>query len=206
MLALFDKVVERIAWFISLNPVKFILGVLATVLAGMVMAKGGIVTSALTLVLGLVAVFLVIYGRHPQTGIYGIMVMGFLTAVLSRYFPFAPYGLLVDAFLVLTFLILLFRHWQDFDLSPAKNDLSLVWLLWLVFIVLMIANPLSRSVMAWFYAMRGFALYSALMVPLVFLIFKDRVDMERIFILIVLFEIAGTIWGIKQLFISVSPT
>lgn len=82
----------------------------------------------------------------------------------------------------------------------------MVWLLWLVFIVLMIANPLSRSVMAWFYAMRGLALYSALMIPLAFLIFKDRVDMERIFILIVLFEIAGTIWGIKQLFIGVSPT
>ncbi len=196
------------SWFqlYGSDIIKATLGLIVAIFFGVLGAKGGIPAAIAPLAIGGVAVFLVIYVKFPQTGIYGIMVMGFLTSVLSRYFPFAPYGLLVDLFLVLTLLVLLFKHWKSFDWSPAKNDLTLVWLIWFTFVFLMIANPLARSMVAWFYAMRGLALYSALMVPLAFLVFNSRKDMERVFMLIVLFEVAGTIWGIKQLFIGVSHT
>lgn len=198
--------IEKIGKILTGDLGRILIVIVCAVVGGYLIAKGGIIMAALPMVLSIVVIFSIVYIKFPQTGIYGIMVMGFLTAVLSRYFPFAPYGLLVDAFLVLTLLILFFKNWQKFDISPAKNDMSLVWILWLGFIVLMIVNPLARSIAAWFYAMRGLALYSALMIPIAFLIFKDRKDMDRIFILIILFEIAGTIWGIKQLFIGVSPT
>lgn len=175
-------------------------------LLGFIISSLGISGVALPVGLAFLILFSIAYVIKPKLGIYMIIIMGFSISGLSRYFPVVPYGLSIDILLLATFLILLLKKWKSFSLSKAKNDMTVVWLIWFVFIFLMIANPMSQSVEAWFYAMRGLALYSFLMVPLAFICFDSRKDFERVFIVIFILEMIGTLWALKQLYIGVSFT
>ena len=173
---------------------------------GYIISALGVAGVALPIGLAFLIVFSIAYIIKPKLGIYTIVIMGFIISGLSRYFPFAPYGLSIDILLLATFIILLLKKWKGLKLDKAKNDMTLVWLIWFVFIFLMIANPMSQSVEAWFYAMRGLALYPFLMIPLAFICFDKQKDFERVFIIIFILEIIGTLWALKQLYIGVSLT
>ncbi|MAX81065.1 MAG: hypothetical protein CL843_12940 [Crocinitomicaceae bacterium] len=185
---------------------KALIVILAGIVLGYIISLMKVAGAGLPMGLAFLIVFSIVYIYNPKFGIYTVVFMGFATSALGRYFPFAPYGLSVDILLIATFLIVFFKRWKGFTLKDAKNDLSLVWTIWMVYIVLMIGNPLARSLEAWFYAMRGIALYSFLMIPLAFMIFNDKKDFERVFAMIFIFEIIGTLWAMKQMYIGVSLT
>ncbi|MBI1184096.1 O-antigen ligase domain-containing protein, partial [bacterium] len=177
---------------------------LLTVLLGLLIAKLQLLGAALLIVLPILILALLVFIRFPKLGIYALVFMGFATSGLSRYIPGPPFGLSIDLLLVGTLLVVFIKDFKKLDLSKANTDLTWIWVLWMLFCVLMIMNPLSRSLEAWFYAVRGIALYPLLMVPLVLMVFNERRDMNRLFILIVVLEVIGSLWGIKQIFIGVS--
>ena len=68
--------------------------------------------------------------------------------------------------------------------------------------ILEIANPESRSFEAWFYAMRGVALYFFLTLLVSYLCLKYETDFNWFITLWFIFSMIGTMWGIKQLYIG----
>lgn len=173
---------------------------------GLLIAKLQMVGAALLIVLPIIVVAAIVFINFPKIGIYAIVFMGFVTPVLSRYFPGPPYGLSIDVFLVLILLVVFIKDFKKMEFARANNDLVYAWAVWMLFCILITMNPLARSLQAWFYASRGIALYPLLMIPLVMMLMKDRKEMHRLFIMIVLLEIVGSFWAIKQIFIGVSAT
>ncbi|WP_157601058.1 O-antigen ligase domain-containing protein [Persicobacter sp. CCB-QB2] len=153
-----------------------------------------------------ILMFMAYFYANPKVGMYFVLVISFMQAGLTRYYPFAPYGLGVDVFLLLPILFTILGKGRELDASDLHQAVFYVILIWFGYCVIEIANPLSRSVVAWFYAMRGLALYLVLNFICGVLIFNKPKDMDMMITIWTIFSIIGTIWGIKQLFIGVSPT
>ncbi|MFY0673438.1 MAG: O-antigen ligase domain-containing protein [Bacteroidia bacterium] len=188
------------------NIIKYVTSTFLALVLGLLVVKLGMVGSALFIVLPLVVAGALAFIYNPKLGIYILVFMAFAIPGLTRYFPGPPFGLTIDIFLVLTLLVVFLKDFKKLDFSKANNDLVWAWAIWMIFCIMMILNPLARSMMAWFYAQRGIAMYPLLMIPLVMLVFNERRDMNRLFVLIIIMEVFGSFWGMKQIFIGVSAT
>ena len=124
--------------------------------------------------------------------------LNFFAIGLSRYID-APVGLSVDAMLAFTWLTLIYYqfnnkiHWDD-----AAKDYTGFVVAWFVMTFFQLFNPEAVSREAWFYAMRAYALYSLLTVPLVYLIFNKPKDLELFITLLAWFAIAAVVKAVIQ--------
>ncbi|MBL0073191.1 MAG: hypothetical protein IPP34_15850 [Bacteroidetes bacterium] len=71
---------------------------------------------------------------------------------------------------------------------------------WMLINILQIVNPEARSFEAWFYAMRGVALYFILTLMIGYLIINHKRDFKWFIFLWLFFSVLGALWGMKQLF------
>jgi hypothetical protein len=188
------------------NIIKYVTSSFLAVVLGLLIVKLGMVGAALFIVLPAVVAGALAFIYNPKLGIYILIFMSFAIPGLTRYFPGPPFGLTIDIFLVLTLLVVFLKDFKKIEFGRANNDLVWAWAVWMLFCIMMILNPLARSVEAWFYAQRGIAMYPLLMIPLVMLVFNERKDMNRLFVLIIIMEVIGSFWGIKQIFVGVSAT
>lgn len=176
------------------------------VLLGVVIAKFKMPAAAaligLPFLLGAVLAFI----KWPKLGIYALVFMGFATSGLSRYYPGIPYGLSVDLLLVLIALILFLRDFKKLELDLINRDITWLWVLWMLFCIITIFNPLSPGLEAWFYAVRGIGIYPLLMIPLSLMIFKSPKEFTQLFIFMVALEVIGSFWAMKQIHVGVSAT
>ncbi len=74
--------------------------------------------------------------------------------------------------------------------------------LWMLINIFEIANPQALSIEAWFYAMRGVALYFFLTLLVAYLCLDQKADFRWFIFLWFGFSIIGTLWGMKQFFIG----
>lgn len=184
--------VPRVAW------------ALLIVLAAMIIVKMGLAGAGLLIGLPVALIFLYFLFKYPVIGLYGAMLMSYMVPTLGRYLPFqAPFGLSVDLLLVLTLLVLFFKYFQKLNLWPSYNILFLAMGLWMAYIVLQIANPQARSIQAWFFAMRGLALYQWLIIILCFSLLKSRRDFYRFAKFWLGLTFFAALWGFKQKLIGV---
>ena len=161
----------------------------------------------LVLVSGLIAALAVVSMilKSPKAGIYFLIIMGFFVTGAARYVQ-APWGLTIDAMLVLIYIALFFKGfavkqpWQK-----AKSTLTLVVSLWMGYVLLQLANPEVLSREAWFYAMRGVGLYQFLAIPLLFILFNKQKDLNTLFIIWGVLSILGTLKGFQQFYFGVDP-
>lgn len=173
----------------------------AAVLGGYCIAKGGLLVGLFLLGLPFVVAFTRVIFRTPVQGLYATLVVAFTAVGMRRYVP-APMGLMVDVILVLTVAVILSRHPSVWDWSRLKNGLFLCTSVWMLYNVFEIVNPEARSMAAWFYAVRGVALYMMLAVPLGLLLFDSKRDVDRTLLFWFAFSVLGTLWGFKQLYIG----
>ena len=182
---------------------RLVRGAAAVVLAvglGLVVAKGGVVAGLALVALAPAffvarAVFL-----DPRWGLVATLVAAFVGVGVTRYVP-APTGLLVDAFLALTLLAVIVRP-RAWDWDRLKNGAVWAVSIWMAYNLFQIVNPEARSLAAWFYAVRGVALYPVLAVPLCLLLLRDRRDLDRLLGLWLAWSVVGALWGIKQKFVG----
>lgn len=165
---------------------------------GVVVAKVG-----LTAGLGLVGMPIAVFGfaalmKYPQWNLWGSLIVGFFSAGIGRYID-APWGLLMDAFLVIGWLSLIFRLRKKADWQPMRNDIMLVTLIWYGMVMLELFNPEMRSAGAWFYAMRGAGLYQLLAFGLTFLLFQESKYLDKFLHFCILFSFLGVLWGLRQM-------
>ncbi len=143
--------------------------------------------------------------NQPKTGIYLLMVMGFFVTGAARYIS-APWGLTVDALLVLIYIALFFKGFeQKLSWNKAKSSLTILATIWMAYIFLQLANPEVLSREAWFYAMRGVALYQWLAIPLLFILFNKQKDLDTFFVVWGILSVLGTLKGIQQFQFGVDP-
>lgn len=158
----------------------------------------GIKGAAILLLLPFVLTFGVMLFLHPKISVYFVLIMGFLAPFFGRYAPGIPYGLTIDLVLVLGFVALFLKYFRDLDMRLMRNEVMLLMALWMGYIILQLGNPEARSAMAWFYSMRGIALYQLLLMGLAFLIFKDRKAFYHFLNLWFGLSLFGVLWGLKQ--------
>ncbi|WP_242118882.1 O-antigen ligase family protein [Aestuariivivens sediminicola] len=158
-------------------------------------------------IIGLIVVVALLYMvfRNPRSGIILLIVSGFFVTGVARYIP-APWGLSIDGLLVLIYLALFFKGFgKKIPWDKAKSPLTLVVTIWMGYIFLQIANPEAQSLEAWFYAMRGVALYQWLSVPLLFVLFNRSKDLNTFFIIWGILSVIGTLKGFQQFHFGVDP-
>jgi len=185
------------------HPVVIGLIILATVLVGIIIAKGGFKVAIALVVLGPVLIYLNRLFVHPIVGIYSVIFMAFTAIGLTRYIPGVPLGLSIDGLLVLTIIAIFFRNFYDkIDFSLINRDIVYLLIIWFAYAVLEFFNPLALSRTAWFYAMRGVSLYPLLLVPLALLIFNRLRHLYGFLIIWAVFSLLATLKGLQQNYIG----
>lgn len=141
--------------------------------------------------------------KYPKWSLHAALIAGFLATGLSRYIP-APMGLMVDGLLALGLLIALFQRSKP-EPGGVSAWLPAVFAAWMGMTILQLANPIGGHPVAWFYAMRGVALYPLLIVGIGYLIQPDRTFLKRFILFWAVLSVLGTLWGFKQLIIGLDP-
>ena len=151
----------RVANLNILIPVISLLSIL-----GLVIIKTEIVGLILFTGLFIIAALVYVIIKTPKMGIYILIILGFFAIGASRYVQ-APWGLTIDAILVLIYIALFFKGFRKkLQWFKAKSSLTLLASLWMAYVFLQLGNPEVLSKEAWFYAMRGVGLYQFLIIPL----------------------------------------
>jgi len=141
----------------------------------------------------------------PRFGIIAVLLANYFSIGLSRYVSL-PTGLMVDGFLIITLAGVIFSqlntkvYW-----SEAARDLTYLVTFWMFMTALQLINPETISRAAWVYAMRSMALYSAIIVPVVYLIYNKPKDMMAYINITAVFTIFAILKGLQQKFIGPDP-
>jgi O-antigen ligase len=188
------------------KPIFLVLLLIFIIITAKFIASKGIVIGMLIVFLPIAIIFINRVFINPRIGLLSVFIVEFFVLGLGRYIQGIPLGLTVDGLLILTYLALFFKYFNEkIDWSPANNILTYLALMWFGYALLQIVNPETLSRMAWFYAMRGVSLYMLLTIPLVFILWRNPKDIERFLILWAIFSIVGTLKGLSQKIFGVDP-
>ncbi len=198
------KKLKRLSGSYKLNDPFVLFGLfVVVVIISYVISRGNIRIAALLGLLPIVLVFLNRLFNDPVIGLYSAIVLAFTAIGLTRYIVGAPLGLSIDAFLVLTAVAFFFKNfYQKIEKWPFTSDLTILMGIWFLYTLAEIMNPEALSRTAWFYAMRGLALYPLLVIPLAFLLFKRVKHLDTFLYLWGLLSIIGSLKGFVQLYIG----
>ncbi|GLB51327.1 hypothetical protein NBRC110019_03660 [Neptunitalea chrysea] len=187
------------------KPIPITILVSIAVCIGLLTASKGLMVAMAFIILPLAIIYLAAVLLNPKIGIITILIFSFFVIGLSRYLT-ATWGLLVDGLLFLMYLSLFFTSFKrKINWNDAKSQLTLLAAIWMGYAFLELVNPEVVSRAAWFYAMRGFALYQLLLIPLVFILFNKPKDLHLVFTIWGVLSLLGTLKGMQQLFIGVDP-
>jgi len=183
-----------------LKKPQFFLSVLILMsIFGYIIAKGGVVSGIGILALPIILTYIYIIFAIPNTGIIGIYILNFLAIGIARYVKGVPLGLTIDAQFILIYLALFFKSFfHKIPWHNAKNDLVLLAVVWYGYALVQLINPEAASRVAWFYAMRSVSLYMLFTVPLIFILFNKKKDLELLLKIWASLSILATIKGISQ--------
>ncbi|MEM9679646.1 MAG: O-antigen ligase domain-containing protein [Bacteroidota bacterium] len=187
----------------NLNTLLTVAGLLS--ILGLVIIKAEVMGFALCMGLFFVTALVYTIFKTPKTGIYVLIVLGFFAIGASRYVQ-APWGLSIDALLVLIYIALFFKAFAvKLPWHKAKSSLTVLVSLWMAYVFLQLGNPEVLSREAWFYAMRGVGLYQFLAIPLLFMLFNTQKDLDKFFIIWGILSVIGTLKGLQQFQFGVDP-
>jgi hypothetical protein len=188
-------------WLHKPLPILILLGVQLVMAYGI--ATSGLMVGIMGIAMPIAISFVLAVILYPQIGFYTLFLQAFVILGLSRYLP-GPWGLTVDGVLFLMYGALFFNSFkQKIPWKKAKNDLTLVTVIWYGYLLLQIVNPEAASRGAWFYAMRGLGLYMLLIIPLVFIIFDKQKYLNGFLIIWGVMSFLATLKGAQQLIFGV---
>lgn len=193
-------ILENQKWYLRLAVIA-ILVVMAFILSDFIV-NGGIATPIMLMVLpfGLATVYLVF--TQPKYGFICAFVVAFVVNGLGRYVS-APFGLALDFVLIMTLVSVIVNH-SSKDWQRVRNPIVGLTFVWFGLTVFEIFNPEARSFEAWFYAVRGIALYMIFIVPLVFVAFNKKKDLDLMVTFWFIGGIISALYGMKQLYIGLN--
>jgi len=185
------------------DPFVVALLIFSAILLGYIIATGGIMSALVLLSLPPMLIFFNRFFLFPRVGLITVLILAFIAIGLTRYIRNIPLGLGIDFFLVITYIAIFFKFFNeklDLDsIKPLKNNLVLLSLIWFLYSVGELANPQAISRTAWFYAMRGMSLYMLLLIPLVFLVFNRSKDLMLFLYIWGIFSILSSLKAFQQM-------
>ena len=166
-------------------------------------SKDNFVAGIALLILPFPILYLYKFFSNPRLGFISMLFANYFAIGLSRYIP-APVGLTVDALLFMTLLSVIFSQFNHkVEWKNAGKDYTYFTLIWFGMTLFQLINPEAVSREAWFYAMRGQALYLALAVPLVYLVFNKPRDLQLLITLCAWFTLLAVAKGLMQKYAGV---
>ncbi len=198
------KKLKRYTGSAKLNDPILMIGMFVmAVIFSFILTKVSIQIAMILLIVPVGLIYLNRIFNDPKIGLITLIVLAWLAVGITRYIRGIPFGLSIDFFLVLTFVAVFFKSfYSGLDVKYFKNDLVILLALWFLYALAEIMNPEALSKTAWFYAMRGVALYSLLTVPLVFILFR-RVKYLNLFLYMWgVISILGSLKGFQQVYIG----
>jgi hypothetical protein len=173
-----------------------------TFVMAMIIVKGGIIIpfALIGLPFGLLVFYLIL--SRPRYGIITCFVVAFVVNGLGRYIS-APFGLALDIVLILTLFAAVFNATRT-DWKRVRNPVFLLTFIWFAFTLFEIFNPEATSFEAWFYAVRGIALYMVIIVPLILVVFNREQDYDLMILFWFIGGIISALYGMKQLYIGLN--
>lgn len=177
------------------------------IIIGYFIANTGMGTVSMIVAVPVLLAFISMIFISPRHGIISLLIINFFILGISRYVRVdIPWGLGVDFMLLLIYLSLFFQSFhKNINWSLAKNELTLIGVIWYAYALFELVNPQAGSRIAWFYAMRGISLYMLLTFPLIFIIFNRHKDLNLFFLIWGILSILGSIKGIQQKLLGVDP-
>ncbi|QTN39553.1 O-antigen ligase domain-containing protein [Cryomorphaceae bacterium] len=165
---------------------------------GLLIMKNGMMGILMIGMLPFIILAVAGFFRYPKIGLYGVLIFSFFVGFLNRLIPGVPFGLMVDAILVLTGIGIIFFFWQKAPTKYWKSPVVWGFVGWMAMIILQLANPIASSRVAWFYAMRGMALYPVLTILLGMLVLRSPKDISRFLFIWMTLSFLGALYGVKQ--------
>ena len=185
------------------DPFVIALLIFSAILLGYIIATGGLYSALILLCLPPILIYFNRFFIFPRLGVITVVVLAFIAIGLTRYIRNVPLGLGIDFFLVITYIAIFFKFFNeklDLDsIKPFKNNLVLLSLIWFLYSIGELANPQALSRTAWFYAMRGMSLYMFLIIPLVYLIFNKVKDLKVFLYIWGIFSILSSLKAFQQM-------
>lgn len=188
------------------NPRILVLFFISMFVITWIISFSGFVAASLIVAIPFVLGYIWLIFEKPRIGFIILFVYNFIALGLTRYVPGIPFGIGVDAQLVLLYISLILNSF--FNKIPwEKVSKDLLWLavIWYAYALFQLVNPEAVSRIAWFYAMRGVSLYMLLTIPLVFIIFDKEKDLYVFLKLWAVLAIVASLKGIMQKFIGPDP-
>lgn len=194
---------------VKMNSRKNILFIMFSILFGILLiiaiylfSNDNLAGGITVLILPLPVYFIYLFITNPRISFISVFFLNYFAVGLARYID-APVGLSVDAILVFTWISLIFNQfnkkirWED-----SAKDYTAFVVAWFLMTFFQLFNPEAVSREAWFYAMRSYALYTLLTVPLVYLIFNKPKDLDLFITLIAWFTIAAIVKALMQKYVG----
>jgi O-antigen ligase len=132
-----------------------------------------------------------------------LVAYSFLFGILGREVGGFQYGLLFEAFILITWMAVAAKTPKE-EYSRINSDLFYLFLLWFVISILQVVNP-GSSVLGWLAEIRTAAFYPFMIVGLGLLIFRSHRDLDIFLILVIGLSTLASINGIKQLYLGPWP-
>lgn len=182
------------------KPLYLLMLVFSAFACALAIAYKGLVIGLLIIMIPVIVYVLIRIFLNPRFGLFLVFSFSFIAIGISRYTTAnIPFGLGVDALLVIILIALILGGGRKLDWKAAGNDFTAASAIWMAYTIMEIANPEAVSFAAWFYAMRGVAFYQILMVIVGFLILKDKKDLKLFLIIWFGISIIAALKGIQQI-------
>ncbi|MCX6160785.1 MAG: O-antigen ligase family protein [Ignavibacteriae bacterium] len=202
---IFSRMFEFLKRKIIVEKLNSIPGVIALLLCSAVtsyiVAKMGFNTGVALIVMitGIPVFFAIIF--NLRFGVAIIIIFSFFLMFLMRITEDIPLGTVIDLIIALMMFGLLIKQINERDWSFAKNPISKVMFVWLLYNILQVANPTAESRLAWVYVIRSvigvMILYFIMMYSI-----KDVRFITFLIKLWIVLAFIGALWGYYQEYIG----
>lgn len=186
------------------NPVGVVFFIIFSVLIAIGTSKTGVVFGGLILSIGIGVPFVYAMVVYPYFGILAYLMTGYLLFVISSLgFP-GPVGVLMDTLQLLLLLGLILKQKKDRNWAMLKGAPSTIILVWVVYNILEVANPVTEARGAWIYTIRTEAI--VMLSYFAFLYHIRTIEFVRLFFkLWLIVSLYAAFYGLKQEYIGFSP-
>ena len=186
------------------KSIFFVAGLICSMVIAYFTSLFGILAPAIAIALSIGVAFVASSLVNPRIAIIAYFIYCFLISGILKNTAGLPLGPLMEILLGLTWLAMLL-HKSKYDWSEMKNDYVYITLGWFILNLLEIVNPAGASLLGWLNEIRFTTLNWLLLAPLVSVLFNKRKDINLFIIIIVLMSVVIALYGVKQLYIGVSP-
>ena len=178
------------------------LALLGAIGMGWLTARTGIILPGLLVVIPIVIASVMLLFNNLRMGMVVLIAYGFLLFFFMRRIPGLPLSYLFEGLLMLLWLGVLFHRSLVIEWQLVRNDLVYLALAWMGISILQFLNPYGASLAGAVSEIRGTALGWVLVVPLGFILFNKKEDLDLFLCCILGFSLFAALWGIKQLHIG----